>query len=504
MPNVHKFSNNRGGVRKGSGRKILTNKKIGTKIYLTPEQKSKIDALEIIDCKSFSKKCSFLIDRGLSYNNNDVEKSISTMPSNTKVKFIDLFAGIGGLRLGFEQALAEKGLTGESVFVSEIKRHAIEAYKKNFEEENLNGDITKINPKIIPDFDYLLAGFPCQAFSSAGNRLGFEDTRGTLFFDVAKILKEKQPKGFLLENVEGLVTHDKGKTFQIIINTLSELGYKVNYKILDSKDFNLAQSRKRIYIIGTKKEKPSLKNFQKKKAFLKDIIEDNVPAEKSVFSEKLLNHYKLSDLYGKQIKDKRGGINNIHSWDFDLKGTVTQDQKELLNALLKQRRNKKWASIIGIEWMDGMPLTENMINSFYTNKFLHSMLEDLVMKGYLVYEHPKKVDPNTNRRVYDESLEKGYNIVTGKLSFRFSKILDPNNVTPTLVATDVSKLAVPVSNGLRSLTIREGLRLFGFPDNYSLSNITIPKAFDLLGNTVCVPVVKSVSEKLLDIDYTNC
>ena len=147
-----------------------------------------------------------------------------------KIKFVDLFAGMGGLRLGFEQGLKELGIQGESVFVSEIKKHAISAYRKNFPNEKIYGDITQIDASMIPDFDILLAGFPCQAFSNAGKRLGFEDTRGTLFFDVARILKEKKPTGFILENVEGLVTHDKGKTLLVIMNTLEELNYSVSIK----------------------------------------------------------------------------------------------------------------------------------------------------------------------------------------------------------------------------------------------------------------------------------
>lgn len=146
--------------------------------------------------------------------------------------------------------------------------------------------------------------------------------------------------------------------------------------------------------------------------------------------------------------------------------------------------------------MDGMPLTANMIKSFYPHDNLQYMLDDLVEKGYLVYEYPKK--KVGNRRVKDETLEKGYNIVTGKLSFEFSKILNPNELAPTLVANYVHKLGVPVKNGIRSLTVKECLKLFGFPENYSLDNIKTSDALDLLRNTVCVPVIKAVSNKLIE------
>lgn len=414
---------------------------------------------------------------------------------NKTVRFIDLFAGMGGLRIGFEQALEDIGLVGESVFVSEVKTHAIKTYYRNFPNEEIYGDITKINAETIPDFDVLLAGFPCQAFSSAGKRRGFEDTRGTLFFDVARILKEKKPTGFLLENVEGLVRHDGGKTFFIILNTLEELGYTVSYKILDGKDFGLAQTRKRIYITGTKDKEVDLDNFALQTSKLKQVIDVDVPAENNKFTEKLLKHYNLSELAGKKIRDKRGGINNIHSWDFELKGNVSGEQKKLLELLLKQIRNRKWASVIGIDWMDGMPLTIDMIRTFYDNEKLQSMLDDLVDKGYLVYEFPKK--KVGNNRVYDTTLPKGYNIVTGKLSFKYSQVLDPEGISPTLVATDISKLAIPVLDGIRQLTMREGLRLFGYPKSYELNDLSESQAYDLLGNTVCVPVIRAISKRLM-------
>lgn len=478
-----------GGIRDGAGRKIIENKKNPVTIYIDEDEKQIIDELPLPGCQSFSKKCRKLISLGIESIKNDLESN------NDEIKFIDLFSGLGGMRIGFEQALREMGLTGKCVFSSDIKKAAILAYS-NYFKDSPECDITKINPTQIPNFDFLLAGFPCQAFSQAGLGLGFQDTRGTLFFDVAKILLEKKPKGFILENVEGLVNHDKGKTYKVILRTLHDLGYKVEARVLNGKDFGLAQSRNRIYFVGVRdKGVPSLENFIPVKAKLADIIDYSVLPEESDFSLKLLSHYRLDEIYGKAIKDKRGGINNIHSWDIELKGEVSEEQKVLLELLLRQRRNKKWAEIYGIKWMDGMPLTLKMISSFYPHEKLEDLLNDLVEKGYLVFEHPKSLVGN--KRVEDTSLPKGYNIVTGKLSFKFTKILDPNGVTPTLVATDVHKMAIPVNNGIRPLTIKEGLRLFGFPDDYKLDFLRESEAFDLLGNTVCIPVIKAISLRLL-------
>ncbi len=173
------------------------------------------------------------------------------------IKFIDLFSGIGGFRLAFESV----GAT--CVFSADIDKHACETYKKNFGDYPLC-DVSKVNAHEIPNFDILCAGFPCQPFSLAGERKGFEDTRGTLFFDIERIIEEKKPKAFILENVKGLVNHDKGRTLKIILKTLkSKLNYNVFYKVLNSKDYALPQNRERIYIIGFKNHDVKFK-FPKK------------------------------------------------------------------------------------------------------------------------------------------------------------------------------------------------------------------------------------------------
>ena len=172
-----------------------------------------------------------------------------------QLKFIDLFAGIGGMRLAFEAAGAK------CVFSSEWDKHAQKTYAANFGEIP-DGDITKIKAPNIPKFDILLAGFPCQPFSSIGKREGFEhETQGTLFYDVARIVSFHKPKAFLLENVAGLLTHDDGRTFTTIISVLTSLGYVLEYKILDSSDFGVPQKRDRIYIVGFNKRKVNKTDF---------------------------------------------------------------------------------------------------------------------------------------------------------------------------------------------------------------------------------------------------
>ena len=163
--------------------------------------------------------------------------------------FIDLFAGIGGLRLGFEQAFNSEMQT---VFVSEWDKHAQKTYSANFADNfAISGDIQQINEVDIPPFDVCLAGFPCQPFSAIGKRAGFShDTQGELFFEIVRILKARQPKAFLLENVTGIRTINKGEVFQIILEELDKLGYSVEVLELNSKDFGVPQKRKRLYFVG--------------------------------------------------------------------------------------------------------------------------------------------------------------------------------------------------------------------------------------------------------------
>ncbi len=432
------------------------------------------------------------------------QPGVAVCDNHNVLRFIDLFAGIGGIRCGLELAAKERGLKPVCVFTSEIKPYAVKVLRENHPGETITGDVTKVETKNIPDFDVLCAGFPCQAFSSAGKRQGFADTRGTMFFEVERILKDKRPEGFILENVEGLVNHDGGKTLQVIVDRLAALNYKFSFRVLNSRFFGVPQERKRIYIVGSINAAPNLDNFPVKEGKLGDILEAGLPTVDTPFTRILLKHFTIEQLYGKSIKDKRGGSTNIHSWDLEIKGPVSQAQKQLLDTILTERRKKKWAEVIGIDWMDGMPLTLEQIRTFSELPGLEEMLEDLTRKGYLKFEHPKKLIRETSEngvvtthRAYDTTKPKGYNIVAGKLSFEINKVMSPNEIAPTLVAMDMQKLYVGDNGGLRRLSLREGLRLCGYPDDMKF-NVSEKDGFDLLGNTVVVPVIKAVASRLLE------
>jgi DNA (cytosine-5)-methyltransferase 1 len=174
--------------------------------------------------------------------------------SSQPVRFIDLFCGIGGFRYAIESTALSRSVTSECVFSSDIDPDCQRAYQANFGEKPA-GDITKIKSTDIPDHDILLAGFPCQPFSIIGQMKGFEDTRGTLFFDIARIIDAKRPKAFVLENVKLLAGHDGGRTLKKILKTLTDLGYYTEYRILNALDFGLPQKRERIWIVGFRDSK---------------------------------------------------------------------------------------------------------------------------------------------------------------------------------------------------------------------------------------------------------
>lgn len=220
-------------------------------------------------------------------------------------KFIDLFAGIGGFHLALHN------LGAECVFASEWDENARKTYEHNlkrispelFQEGNFAGDITQVNKDEIPDFDILCAGFPCQPFSQAGHKKGFEDTRGTLFFDIAEIIRIKQPQAFFLENVRGLFKHDEGKTFQVIKNTLTiDLGYSLHYAIVKASDYGLPQHRPRLFMVGFKD--PS--------------TEFQFPAEKELeftMSDVMDGHVERQVGFTLRVGGSRSPIDDRRNWD---------------------------------------------------------------------------------------------------------------------------------------------------------------------------------------------
>ena len=304
-----------------------------------------------------------------------------TLPLQTSYRAIDLFAGIGGIRLGFQQAF---GNQIEFVFASEIDKYARITYENNFGDIP-HGDITKVDPQDIPAFDFLLAGFPCQPFSHAGLKKGFDDIRGTLFFDIAKIVEFHHPKVVFLENVKGFKTHDHGNTFAVVKRIFNNLGYKVFAEVLNAKDFGVPQNRERIYIV----------------AFL-----DN---DNFVFPIPPKQKIKLGDILDKNI---------------DKKYTIS---------------DRLWAG-------------------HQRRKLEH--IEKGNGFGYSLFDKNSKYTSTISARYYKDGSE---------------ILITQENSNP------------------RKITPREAARLQGFPEEFSIV-VSDTQAYKQFGNSVAVPVIKSVAE----------
>ena len=298
---------------------------------------------------------SLLKSEGLYKNRSSFYKAVfqnlKLKPSETPTfKFIDLFAGIGGLRLGFQNT------GGACVFSSELDKHAQNTYKANHGEIPF-GDITLINPNNIPNHDLLLAGFPCQPFSHAGLKLGIDDTRGTLFHNIAGILKAKKPKFAVLENVKGLISHDKGYTLKVILNTLTQLGYSCNIPkeiitegstkqiqdlakkmVLKSVDFGVPQNRQRIYIVLWRDGLIDTFRYPKainKETCVGDILEDN-PDPKLTISDRLWAGHQRRKIENK--KNGKGFGYSLVSTDSPYTNTISaRYYKDGSEALIEQK-----------------------------------------------------------------------------------------------------------------------------------------------------------------------
>ena len=405
------------------------------------------------------------------------------------IKFIDLFAGIGGIRIGASSALSKHGIQSKCVLSSEIDEKACETYQLNFGEYP-SGDIKEIVD--IEPFDLLLAGFPCQPFSYAGKRKGFGDTRGTLFFEVERILGLYQPKAFLLENVRGLYTHDGGRTFETIVNKLHELGYGTYDLLLNSSDFGVPQNRVRLYILGIKGATPKMTlrtnlgaadshRYKKERSgscSVGQILEENVP-EKYYCSQEFSDQLRsvigedLSKLHGYRLIDYRGG-QSLHSWELGKKGKCSKSEIEFMTLLIQNRRKPAFGT-----QQDGKKLTLEQIETFYTADDILDVIASLKKKGYLKEEEGK------------------YNPVCGNMSFEVFKFLDPNSISITLTSSDSNRLGIIQHNRARRITPRECARLQGFPDSF-IVNPNDVSAYKQFGNSVSVPVIEAVISDFIE------
>ncbi len=375
------------------------------------------------------------------------------------MKYLSLFSGIGGFELGIQQAyetsIKSKKLQGKKLCArkdsnstkptlweqpntcigySEIDKYAIQIYEKHFKHKNY-GDATTIIPKELPDFDLLVGGFPCQAFSIAGKRKGFDDTRGTLFFDIARVLKDKRPRHILLENVKGLLSHEQGKTFQTILGVLSDLGYSVEWQVLNSKNFGVPQNRERVFISGC------LGRGCRRKIFpIGNSNEtNNEPNQK--LREQTSN--TLQTNYG-------GGYSNE---------TYVLEEKKFQRLPIKEGNKEISRTLLARDYKDPKLV----------------LIPTNTKRGYDIAESGDSINlsvPNSKTR-------------RGRVGKKIAQTIDTGMQQYTLK-----------SSKIRRLTPIECERLQGFPDNWT-EGLSDTQRYKTLGNGVTVNVIKAIVENYL-------
>lgn len=462
--------------------------------------------MSIPNCKSKNKpQLIELINSKRSMLNPVVEPEVNTATTRIRpgvlghneiktktINYIDLCCGIGGFRIAIER-FQKKNANNKfnCVLSADIKDDAIKTYNLNFNEHNKKLNIMDI--KEIPEFDLLCVGSPCQSFSSAGNKKGFDDERGKVIFKIIDICRKYRPTTVIIENVSNLIVIENGKPLKYICDEFTNIGYFVNYKKLNSTNFGVPQNRERVFIVCSLEKMVDLDRIEYTNPHntLTTIIDYSAKYTdiEPEFANKILDLHAQTPLFGYKMQDKRGGQYNIHSWDIGINGVLTLQERSLMNKIMTERRKKHWAEKKNIIWMDGMPLTATEISTFADDSNLQEMLDNLVEKKYLRLEKPKNLI--SGKRVYDEKGVSGYNICKGKLSFPITNILNPNSVSPTLTATDSGKLAVIIDDKfIRNLNNNELKLLCGFPVSYKLPD-DVDK-YDLFGNMVIPNVVEGV------------
>ena len=390
------------------------------------------------------------------------------------MKFIELFAGVGGFRLGLE------ALGHECVFSSEIDKYARQTYEVNFGEQP-SGDITKIAANDIPDHDILTGGFPCQAFSIAGRRKGFDDTRGTLFFDITRIVAVKKPRYLILENVKGLKSHDGNKTLSRIIKTLWDLGYSVDYKVLITADYEPPQKRERIFIV-----------CQRAKSVLHRFNWPKPTVEKWGCVADIMHETHLEEVDDKYFLS-----------DEQMAKIIWQDTAEL---------SKRQLARVGTLGQD------HHSNRIYSPKGVTRTLKGGGGGGAKtgLYQIAKlDVGYSQGARIYDSSglnatiSSRGGGVGANTGLYKVARrqrpgakhwdrkdtILSVNSVARTLTSNHDSQCATglyEVKEGVRRLTPRECARLQGFPDSFKLP-CSDTQSYKQMGNAVSVPVITAIA-----------
>jgi DNA (cytosine-5)-methyltransferase 1 len=383
------------------------------------------------------------------------------------MKYFSTFTGIGGFELGI-------GPEHECVGYSEVDKYAVQIYQKHFNHKNY-GDITKINADTLPDFDFFCGGFPCQSFSIAGKRMGFSDTRGTLFFDIARILRAKRPRLFLLENVKGLLSHQDGKTFGIIIATLTELGYDLQWQVLNSKNHGVPQNRERIFIIG------NLRGTPRPEVFPIGFDDGEIEDVQGANTNTLTARYSAAQGVGSYIaEDKQHAQTRVGTLRTHKSGRGFREKKDGLVPTIPARAREDGS---------GQPV-------------ILQKSPDWRAKGKL--REFKNVAPTIRAKMGDNhpmvqirETEDGFHAYRNdkkKSSIQGTHVTYPEGKSHALSTNHIPMTLY--GNRIRRITPLEEERLQGFPDNWT-DCVSDTQRYKTLGNAVTVNVIRNICIKLL-------
>ena len=370
------------------------------------------------------------------------------------MKYLSMFSGIGGFELGIMNS--KYGSQFECVGYMEIDKYAESIYRKNFPDHVGYGDATRIKPEELPDFDFLVGGFPCQAFSIAGRQRGFDDTRGTLFFEIARILKEKKPRYILLENVRGLLSHDKGRTFQVILGVLSDLGYEVQWEVLNTKNHGIPQNRERVFIKGYLGGRCG-----------REVLRFGEGSEKtSQLTPKVLNNHKVTHQGGR-----------LYSVDG-------------LSITLNSSGNNGWYQL----------------DKCYSSNQAHRGENDGEF-SYCINSDPHNIPLVRYKKLNQEGLTLEMKIKeVGNISpngHGGGKVVSPDGISPTLLCGNYKAPIKFLDDEfhIRKLTPTECERLQGFPDGWTKYGvdgelISDTQRYKCLGNAVTTNVISYVIDQM--------
>lgn len=374
-----------------------------------------------------------------------------------------MFTGIGGFEYGIQTALPN----AECVGYSEIDKYAIQTYERHFPEHKNYGDATKIKADELPDFDMLCGGFPCQAFSIAGKRRGFEDTRGTLFFDVARIIEVKRPKIVFLENVKGLLNHNKRETFRVIIQTLSELGYDVQWMVLNSKFFGVPQNRERVFIIGSirRTSRPEILPFR-------ESIKESICKEDSSGQSNA-----ITATYWKGNKGTVIGTLDTEGWEKRHESIRRVWGTEGIAPTIPTGQGGGVMTKIAVRVQGDLDKRKTYLSEEVGTLSANPTSDNLPRVAIPVLT-PDREEKRQNGRRFKEDGE------------------------PSFTLTQQDKHGVFDGMRIRRLTPTECERLQGFPDNWT-GGVSDTQRYKQCGNAVTTKVIKSIMEQLIGGKFTQ-